>query len=303
MIVVVTPNPALDVTHTVDRLTVGAVHRVTDVAVRAGGKGLNVARTLRALGEAVTVTGLLPRESGERLRALLAEPGLTQDWVEVPGEVRRTVTVVSDAGATGLYEAGTPVGPTAWAELVERVRTGPGDVVVVSGSMPSGSRPEDLATLVRRARGSGARCLVDTSGPALSAAARAGADALKPNAEELVAATGEANPAAGARALLAAGAGAVVVSRGPDGLLLVTPGLERSVRPVADLRGNPTGAGDAAVAALARALARAGTRPVAEVLAAALPDAVALSGATVLSPVAGEVDPDVFARMRAELGE
>jgi len=307
MITVLTPNPAVDITYTLAHVTIGEVHRVHDVALRAGGKGLNVARVLAALGEAVTVGGFLGSGAGRQLGELLDGTGLTQAWVEVGAEARRTVTVVHDGVATAFNEAGQPVGASAWERLAAQVgeSAGPGDVVVVSGSMPPGTEPDQLAAVVAAARAGGARTVVDTSGPLLHAAARAGADVLKPNAEELTGATGASDLRAGAGELLAAGAGAVVVSRGEDGMLLVLPGAPQprtwAARPAEQLAGNPTGAGDAAVAALTRALSAAPDRPLADVLPAALPDAVALSGAAVLRPVAGEVDLDAYERMRTEI--
>jgi tagatose 6-phosphate kinase len=84
-----------------------------------------------------------------------------------------------------------------------------------------------------------------------------------------------------------------VVSAGADGLVGVTATGE-VVRARLDdpLAGNPTGAGDAAVAALAAGLASG--RPVRDTLA----DAVAWSAAAVLHPVAGQVRQDDVDRLR-----
>ncbi|MGH3875794.1 MAG: 1-phosphofructokinase family hexose kinase, partial [Actinophytocola sp.] len=57
------------------------------------------------------------------------------------------------------------------------------------------------------------------------------------------------------------------------------------------LRGNPTGAGDACVAALAAGLAGGTPWPV------LLADAVALSAAAVACPLAGDVDLDTYRRL------
>jgi fructose-1-phosphate kinase PfkB-like protein len=86
----------------------------------------------------------------------------------------------------------------------------------------------------------------------------------------------------------------VVASLGPDGILLVGP--DGSVLRGAleqPLRGNPTGAGDAVVAAVAAGLA-AGCD-----WEQLLADAVAWSAAAVLQPVAGRVDDGDIARLRA----
>lgn len=308
MILVLTPNPALDITYTLPRVTAGEAHRVHDIAQRAGGKGLNVARVLAALGHEVVVGGFLGGGAGRELRDMLTGcSGLRQDWVEVDAEVRRTLTVVHDGVATSFNEAGQPVGAQSWARLAAHVRerAGAGDVVVVSGSTPPGTLPEELAAVIAAAREGGSRTVVDTSGPLLLTAARAGADVLKPNADELAGATGVTDVHAGAEELLAAGAGAVAISRGEDGILLAlpSPGGTRTwtARPVERLEGNPTGAGDAVVAAIAQALALAPGVPLADVLPEASRDAVALSGAAVLRPVAGEVDLPAYERMRTEI--
>jgi fructose-1-phosphate kinase PfkB-like protein len=115
---------------------------------------------------------------------------------------------------------------------------------------------EQLGALVGELVGGGIPVVVDTSGAGLLAAARAGAHALKPNLEELEAATGHVDPLIGARSLIALGARLVVVSLGRGGLIVVD---RRHVPLHAQrrraLHGNATGAGDAAVAAITAALA------------------------------------------------
>jgi 1-phosphofructokinase family hexose kinase len=299
----VTPNPALDVTYRVTALEVHATNRVSEVTERPGGKGVNVARVLAQRGADVAVYGFLGGRTGARLAELLAElaPGIAQRWTEVAGETRRTVAVVDASDTTMFNEAGAPVADDDWDRLVADVaaRCRPGDVVTVSGSLPAGSAPEQLARLVTAARRAGAVVVADTSGPALIAAARAGADVLKPNLHELLDATGERSVPVAVAALRASGAGAVVVSRGEEGLLLGLEGRTVQARLGRVLQGNPTGAGDALVAALASALAAPGG-PSAR-LVGALPHAVAWSAAAVLSPVAGEVDESTVAALLQEV--
>ena len=106
-------------------------------------------------------------------------------------------------------------------------------------------------------------------------------------------ASGETDdPVGAAQALRAAGADAVVVSRGADGLLAVTrEGVWRAA-PAERLAGNPTGAGDAAVAALTAGLAEARSWP------DRLADAVALSAAAVGVTLAGGFDEEIYRRHR-----
>ena len=113
----------------------------------------------------------------------------------------------------------------------------------------------------------------------------AGPSVVKPNADELRDLSGHADPLGGAQELRRQGAHSVVVSLGAEGMLAVTPETAWRAAPVRPVRGNPTGAGDAAVAALALGLNSDSPWPERVV------DAVALSAAAVAAPLAGDVDP------------
>jgi fructose-1-phosphate kinase PfkB-like protein len=143
------------------------------------------------------------------------------------------------------------------------------------------------ADLVRFAHEAGVPAVVDAVGAALLAAASAGADVVKPTSAELSLTTGVTAPIAGARILLEHGAGLALVSLGADGMLAVTPEKALHARLPQPLEGNPTGAGDAAVAAVAVHLAQGD-----EDLIAMLERATAWSAAAVLRPLAGEIADD-----------
>ncbi|MEU4879667.1 1-phosphofructokinase family hexose kinase [Streptomyces althioticus] len=297
MILTVTLNAALDVTYGVDSLRPRTSHRVGAVHRRAGGKGVNVARVLAGQGRAVTVTGLVGGPTGALIREdLRGVPGLRDELVPVSGESRQTVTVVSgdDGDATVFNERGPQVGPAEWRAFTDRfaelVRES--SVVALCGSLPPGLPSDAYARLISRASRSGVPSVLDTSGAPLLDALDARPDVVKPNAAELAAATGCDDAVAGAERLRALGARAVVVSSGPGGLLAVTPDGRRRAVPPERLAGNPTGAGDACVAALAAGLADGA--PWGDVLR----EAVALSAAAVACPVAGDVDSAAYERFR-----
>ena len=302
MIVTVTLNAALDVTYLVPRVELHTSHRVGSVSQVGGGKGVNVASVLVQQGRPVVATGLLGGTTGELVRADLDARGLAHRFSPTAGETRRSVAVVSEADgdATVFNEPGPTVTEAEWRgfladlrALLAEVRP---EVLVASGSLPPGIPTDAYAAVVRLAREAGARTIVDTSADALLAALPAAPDLVKPNRDELVEVTGEPDPVAGARMLLERGAREVVVSAGAEGLLDVTAdGDVWRAHLDAALTGNPTGAGDAAVAALAAALADG--RSAREALA----DAVAWSAAAVLHPLAGHVRPDDVNGLRARV--
>ncbi|WP_448005693.1 1-phosphofructokinase family hexose kinase [Agromyces bauzanensis] len=301
MILTVTPNPALDLTWHVAGLIPGATHRVPTAASRAGGKGLNVARVLHAEGHDVLALATVGGETGEAFAAELTASGVPHRLLPVAAATRRSAAIVDDVrGETSvLNEVGAPLAPAETATIAESATTlgRAASAVVISGSLPPGFGPDELADLVAALAGTGVPVVVDTSGPGLLAAARSGAQVLKPNREELASATGRDEPVEGAGELLAAGARLVVVSLGEQGLLVIgRSGRPLHARMPRPLRGNATGAGDAAVAAIAAALATgtdlwSDTDAAADARAGLARRATAWSASAVLMPLAGELSP------------
>lgn len=295
MILTVTLNTALDITYRVPALVPHASHRVEEVTERPGGKGLNVARVLAALGHEAVVTGFAGGPSGEVLRALLAELAPVDALVPVAGATRRTIAVADAAtgDTTQLNEPGPLVTPAEWDAFLAaygRLLDG-AEAVALCGSLPPGLPVGAYAQLVRQARGAKVPVLLDTSGEALRRGIAARPDLVKPNADELAQLTGAREPLRAARDARRRGAHTVVASLGADGLLAATPeGLWQAAPPAA-VRGNPTGAGDSAVAGLLSGLVEGLDWP------GRLTRAVALSAATVLAPAAGEFDPAVYEDM------
>ncbi|MFD9890112.1 1-phosphofructokinase family hexose kinase [Amycolatopsis sp. NPDC059027] len=289
MILTVTPNSALDVTYTVDGLRPDSVHRVREVRARAGGKGVNVARVLHTLGEDVRVVATAGGATGSAFTAELTQAGLPAGLVPIAGETRRTTTILStvDDTVTLFNEPGTELIAAEWASLVDTVRRHAPDVLVCSGSLPpgAGGYAELLST--------GVPAVLDTSGAALLDGLSGRPRVVKPNLAELREVTGRGDPVAAATELRNRGAETVVVSLGADGLLAVTEHGIWQATPSKTLTGNATGAGDAAVAGIALGIARGEPWP------DVLRRSVALSGAAVLGPLAGDID---LAHYRRELG-
>ncbi|MGW2183589.1 1-phosphofructokinase family hexose kinase [Streptomyces sp. NPDC001732] len=319
MILTVTLNTALDLTYEVPKLVPHTSHRIGDMSERPGGKGLNVARVLSALGHETTVTGFAGGPTGAVLRELLADlsprksapdapdhPGapdasapagtpapagpapITDALVAVTGNTRRTIAVVDRAtgDTTQLNEPGPLVTADEWTAFLGRYEEllAGADAVALCGSLPPGIHVGAYAELVRPARAAGVPVLLDTSGEPLRRGIAARPDLIKPNADELAQLTGSRDPMRATRDARRRGAHGVVASLGPDGVLAVTPDGIWQAAPPAKVLGNPTGAGDSAVAGLLSGLVEGLGWP------DRLRRAVALSTATVLAPTAGDFD-------------
>src|SRR4051812_35519308 len=300
MIATVTLNPALDITYELDAVAWQEPNRVRAMAQRAGGKGVNVARILHALGEETLVCCPLGGATGFALQVELERDALRSSITPIGGETRRTVSVVdgSRGEATGFWEPGPFVTPDEWQAFLAAFDLLEADAIVLAGSLPLGVPPDAYAELCDRAP---APVILDADGDALRLGVAGGPVLVTPNRDELARATGGRRAAgiagvlAAADALRAEGAGAVVVSVGESGMVCDTDEGAWRAEPAERVNGNPTGAGDAAVAALARGLVAGTEWP------ELLRDATALSAAAVAAPLAGSFDEDVYRRHLEEV--
>jgi 1-phosphofructokinase family hexose kinase len=228
-IVCVTPNPAIDRTLEVPGLRPGSMMRATASRIAAGGKGVNVARALSALGARTRCMGPLGGASGRILADLAAAEALPATWTWCDVETRSCLILVDSAAreATVINEAGPRLAAEDWNRVCADVlaQMAGASAVCVSGSLPPGVPPEELAALCRSLVGAGQVPWVDSSGPALEAVLAVPGLRLKINREEAqellgrridgVAACEDA-----ARQLVARGMAAVVVTMGGEGALL-----------------------------------------------------------------------------------
>ncbi|WP_340377992.1 1-phosphofructokinase family hexose kinase [Streptomyces sp. SS7] len=291
MILTVTLNTALDITYRVPALRPHTAHRVTEVTERAGGKGLNVARVLAALGHEVAVTGFAGGATGrvvrERLPMVIADALLP-----VSGATRRTVAVVDTrtGDTTRLDEPGPLITPAEWSAFQEAYEdlVADADAVALCGTLPPGVPVGAYAGLVRKARSAGVPVLLDTSGEPLRRGVAARPDLVKPTADELAELTGSHEPLRATQDARRRGAQSVVVSLGPDGLIAATPEGRWRATPPTRVPGHPTGAGDSVAAGLLSALAEGLPWP------ARLTRAAALSAATLHTPTTGDFDRTTY---------
>lgn len=287
MIVTLTPNPSIDRTLEIPSLRRGEVLRATSHRVDPGGKGVNVARALLH-ADAGGAVAVLPvgGPDGQQLMSLVEAEGVETVGVPVDRPIRSNITVAEpDGTVTKLNEAGPSLGRDDLERLIAttvEVAVARGATWIAGcGSLPPDA-PDDLyADLVRRGHEAGCRVAIDTSGPPLAAALEAGPDLIKPNDEELAELVGR--PLEDRSAVLEAaqeirnrGVGAVLVSLGSEGALLVTgDAVVHATPPTVDVA-STVGAGDATLAGYLAA----GDAPA----DAALADAVAWGAAAVALP-------------------
>lgn len=271
--IVVTPNTCIDVTTWLPSLVPGSVSRATRTEVTAGGKGVNVCRTLRALGDRPRLIGLSPA-SDPRLADLLAAEGC--DFLPVPhrGQTRLALILLEDAGRVTVVNGRGPE-PHEWdhdellATISEQVEaTGPA-AVLCSGSLPPDVPLTLYADVVEAAHARGVPVHVDAAPAVLGATLASGPDLVSPNVgevESLLSGRTDENVeeqgddladrcVAAARELHARGARRAVVTAGSHGAALCTADGTWWVDAVTVPVANPIGAGDSFLAGTAHALA------------------------------------------------
>jgi 1-phosphofructokinase family hexose kinase len=193
MIITVTLNAAIDKTLAVPNFRLGRRHRATEQAAMAGGKGVNVARALKALGQPVIATGVAGGPTGTRIIEHLTEEAILNDFVRIREESRTSTAVVDPTSGeqTEINERGPTVSGGELELFVDKLlylAKGAG-VCVFAGSLPRGVDPGLYAHLIGEMRKLGVSTVLDSEGESLRLATRAGPTVVSPNeleAEELV---------------------------------------------------------------------------------------------------------------------
>ena len=193
MIITVTLNAAIDKSLSVPNFRLGRRHRTVDQRTMAGGKGVNIARTLKALGQPVIATGLAGGATGTHIVEQLTEESILNDFVRIREESRTNTSVLDPT--TGEQTEINERGPAVSEREVELFRekllylARGAAIVVFAGSIPRGVEPELYATLIRELQRTGVTTVIDTDGDPMRHAVRAEPDVVSPNvveAEELV---------------------------------------------------------------------------------------------------------------------
>lgn len=262
MILCLTPNPAIDRTLYANVLRLGEVHRADKVLLAAGGKGLNVARTIHALGGKSFCIGLIGGYTGNLLAELAKQEGLSAHWTRIKNETRTCIILVEHGGdATVINEHGPNVEESECLEFCEdvwNVSLNAG-IVCMSGSLPPGFSTDIfhtmLAGLVERKKS----VWVDTSGMALDAALRIKGINIKVNAAELgevlgIEISSPKQAATAGKQCLEHGISSVAVTLGKDGAVLVSESGTWVAHPPNIKVVNSVGSGDAFLGGLAFAL-------------------------------------------------
>lgn len=263
MIYTITLNPAVDKTITLKDFSVNHVNRADDVREDAGGKGINVSKMIRNLkGESIAL-GICAGSSGAFILNQMDEMGLDHLFVRGKGETRTNIKIVDELNKTftDINEPGRPVAEDSLKSLEDLLfsKITGGDFLVLAGSVPTNVSKDIYRSWIERANQKGAKVILDADRELLEQGILAGPYLIKPNMDELEALFHQkiGNIEEGitlAKGLLKYGIQIIVISRGKDGSVVVTPDKTWMLNGLTVPVKSTVGAGDSMVAALAFAL-------------------------------------------------
>ena len=227
MIITVTLNAAIDKTLAVPNFRLGRRHRAVEQTSMAGGKGVNVARALRALGQPVIATGIAGGPTGTRIVEHLTEEGVLNDFVRIREESRTSTAVVDPTSGeqTEINEHGPHVSAgelELFADKLLYLAKGAA-MCVFAGSLPRGVDSGLYGKLIDEIRGLGVTTVLDSEGEPLLMATRKGPDVVSPNEIEAEGLVGhefsdEEDRRQGVREMVEMGAREAIMTL-PDGCL------------------------------------------------------------------------------------
>jgi len=193
VIITVTPNAAVDKTLTVPNFRTGFRHRASESLTLPGGKGVNIARALKTLGEPTIVTGLVGGRAGQQIVEGLTRENILNDFVHIAGESRTSTAVVDPTTMTQteVVEYGPVVTAAETAGLLDKIEylAKGARFVVLAGSLPRKVSEDFYATVLARIRKHRCFVVLDSAGEPLRRGVRGRPNLVIPNlreAEDLV---------------------------------------------------------------------------------------------------------------------
>lgn len=257
-IITVTLNPAIDKSTTTDLIQPEAKQRCTEVLNEPGGGGINVSKALKKLNASSVALFPAGGHNGEMLKGLLDAEKILFHSINSTVETREN-WVVLESETNNQFRftfPGRAIEEQVVKDLIDDMLSFSPEYVVSSGSLPPGLPDYFYGLIVKTANAVGAKCIVDTSGPALQALKGKHAFLIKPNIGELCKMLSisrlENNevPDAAQQAVRDGFAELIAVSMGPDGAWLVTGEKKYFAAAPPVKKKSTVGAGDSMVAGI-----------------------------------------------------
>ncbi|MGB8648495.1 MAG: 1-phosphofructokinase family hexose kinase [Anaerolineae bacterium] len=263
MILCINANAAIDKTVIVRNFHLDDIQRPEQVLAIPGGKGINVARALKLLGDIPVVSGWVGGYAGQFIEDGLKGEGIQLALVHTTHESRTCLSILDPENntLTELYEKGDPITPDKIDEFTRQFERTIGQYAAVtcSGSLPPGVQTDFYARLLEISQTAGVPGLLDSSGEPLKRGLAGHPILVKPNCRELAELVGRELPSiehvrAAAIEVATAHDTQVVVSLGGEGALATDGSLTLHLQPPRVMIKSAVGSGDCLLAGIAYGL-------------------------------------------------
>lgn len=265
MIYTVTLNPALDYVIAMKSFAAGRINRNETEHIFCGGKGVNVSLILNELETESVALGFTAGFTGVSLEEGLRRSGITTDFVHVSQGMTRINVKIHAEQETEINGTGPLITENDFQILIAKLkRLGEGDILVLSGSIPS-CMESDAYERILRAVDPEVQCVVDAEKHLLQKALAYHPFLIKPNHMELGELFGtvlnsEAEIVECGRKLQESGARNVLISMAKDGAILLDEASHvYRIKAVKGTAVNSVGAGDSMVAGFLAGYLRKGS--------------------------------------------
>lgn len=186
MIYTVTFNPSLDYIVSVENFQLGITNRTSSELMLPGGKGINVSTVLMNLGIENKALGFVAGFVGDEIIRLLEEMGVQNGFIRIEEGVSRINLKLKSIDGTEINGQGPVISPEHVEELMKQLdRLGEGDVLFLSGSIPSSMPDDAYQKIMERLDGRGVQIVVDATKDLLLNVLEYHPFLIKPNNHEL----------------------------------------------------------------------------------------------------------------------
>ena len=186
MIYTVTFNPSLDYIVSVENFQLGITNRTSSELMLPGGKGINVSTVLMNLGIENKALGFVAGFVGDEIIRRLEEMGVQNGFIRIEEGVSRINLKLKSIDGTEINGQGPVISPEHVGELMKQLdRLGEGDVLFLSGSIPSSMPDDAYQKIMERLDGRGVQIVVDATKDLLLNVLEYHPFLIKPNNHEL----------------------------------------------------------------------------------------------------------------------
>ena len=188
MITTITFNASIDRLYRVSEINIGEVQRVIESNATAGGKGINVTKVCKILGEDPMAIGFLGGFNGAFIKNELDKKAIKNRFTKIDSETRNCLNIIeNNKVSTEFLEKGPVVEASDLERFEEDLNAVIKDtkVLAASGSFCQNMPVEYYEKIGNICRENGVKFVLDTSGNALKAALKSKPYLIKPNTDEI----------------------------------------------------------------------------------------------------------------------